>query len=65
MNMKLNQISSNTHRMNGQPIERHQILKLNLEDSESFVNALLNPPSPNEAMKAAALRYKQVMNKKN
>lgn len=64
MNMKLNRITSNTNRMNRQPIERHQILKLNLEDSESFVNALLNPPPPNEALKAAALRYKQVMNKK-
>ena len=63
--MKLNRITTNPNRMNGQPIEQHQILKLNLEDSESFVNALLNPPSPNEALKAAALRYKQVMNKKN
>lgn len=42
-------------------IEQHQTLKLNLEDSEAFVNALLNPPPPNEALKAAALRYKQVM----
>ncbi|MBD3562762.1 DUF1778 domain-containing protein, partial [Planktothrix sp. FACHB-1355] len=43
-------------------IEQHQTLKLNLEDSEAFVNTLLNPPPPNEALKAAALRYKQVMN---
>ena len=42
-------------------IEQHQTLKLNLEDSEAFVNALLNPPSPNESLKTAALRYKQVM----
>jgi uncharacterized protein (DUF1778 family) len=32
-----------------------------MEDSEAFVDALLNPPKPNDALKAAALRYKQVM----
>ncbi len=42
-------------------IEKHQTLKLSLEDSEAFANALLHPPQPNEALKAAALRYKQVM----
>lgn len=61
--MKLNRIGSNPNRMNRQPIKRHQILKLNLEDSEAFVNDILNPPPPNEALKAAALRYKQAMNK--
>ena len=42
-------------------IEQHQTLKLSIEDSEAFVNALLNPPKPNNALKAAALRYKQVI----
>ncbi|MEG3899593.1 MULTISPECIES: type II toxin -antitoxin system TacA 1-like antitoxin [unclassified Microcoleus] len=41
-------------------IEQHQRQKLNLEDSEAFVNALLNPTQPNQALKAAALRYKKV-----
>ncbi|MEQ8757463.1 MAG: DUF1778 domain-containing protein [Coleofasciculus sp. G1-WW12-02] len=41
-------------------IEQHQTLKLSVEDSEAFVNALLNPPKPNDALKAAAQRYKQV-----
>lgn len=41
-------------------IEQHQTLKLSLEDSKAFVNALLNPPQPNDALKAAALRYKQI-----
>lgn len=40
-------------------IEKHQTLKLNIDDSEAFINALLNPPKPNEALKAAALRYKE------
>lgn len=42
-------------------IDQHQKLQLNLEDSEAFINALLNPPEPNEALKAAAQRYKQTM----
>jgi uncharacterized protein (DUF1778 family) len=42
-------------------IEQHQTLKLSIEDGEAFVDALLNPPKPNDALKAAALRYKQVM----
>jgi uncharacterized protein (DUF1778 family) len=42
-------------------IAQHQTLKLSLDDSEAFVDALLNPPPPNDALKAAALRYKQVM----
>lgn len=42
-------------------VEQHQTLKLNQEDSEALVNALLNPPQPNEALKSAALYYQQVM----
>jgi uncharacterized protein (DUF1778 family) len=40
-------------------IQQHQTLQLGLEDSAAFVDALLNPPKPNDALKAAALRYKQ------
>jgi uncharacterized protein (DUF1778 family) len=42
-------------------IEHHKTLKLNIEDSEAFVDAILNPPKPNEALKSAALHYKQTM----
>ncbi len=42
-------------------IERHQSLKLTQEDSEQFVNALLNPPLPNEALKEAVAFYRQRM----
>jgi uncharacterized protein (DUF1778 family) len=42
-------------------IAKHQTLMLNREDSELFVEALLNPPLPNEALKAAAIKYKQTM----
>ncbi|MEO0458104.1 MAG: DUF1778 domain-containing protein [Cyanobacteria bacterium P01_A01_bin.114] len=40
-------------------IEHHQTLKLSLEDSTSFVEAILGPPLPNDALKLAALRYQQ------
>lgn len=42
-------------------IQQHQMLKLSVEDSEAFVDALLNPPKLNDSLKSAALRYKQVM----
>lgn len=42
-------------------IQQHQALKLSVEDSEAFVDALLNPPKPNNRLKAASLRYKQLM----
>jgi uncharacterized protein (DUF1778 family) len=42
-------------------IERHQKLKLSREDSEAFVNALLNPPQPNDALKSAGQRYDRVI----
>lgn len=33
--------------------------KLNREDSEAFVAALLEPPPPNDALRIAALNYKR------
>jgi len=44
-----------------QVIEQHQTLKLNQEESEAFVNALLNPPKPNQALKTACLRYQKII----
>ncbi|MEC4813138.1 MAG: DUF1778 domain-containing protein [Scytonema sp. PMC 1069.18] len=41
-------------------IEKHQTLKLSMDDAEAFVEALLNPPQPNDALLAAASRYKQL-----
>lgn len=34
--------------------------RLNEKDSAAFIDALENPPEPNEALKAAAVRYKDV-----
>ena len=40
-------------------IKDFETLRLRGEAREVFVNALLNPPAPNAAAKAAARRYKQ------
>jgi hypothetical protein len=37
-----------------------KMFKLSIENSEAFADALLNPPKPHDALKAAALRYKQL-----
>ena len=42
-------------------IEEHTRLQLSLEDSQVFVEALLNPPEPNARMIAAAAEYKQAI----
>ena len=42
-------------------IEQHQTLKLNVEDAEAFVEAILNPSQPSDALIKATLRHKQVM----
>lgn len=42
-------------------IERHEKLKLDREDSEAFIDALLNPPQPNKSLTAAALRYQETI----
>ena len=44
-----------------QAIDRHQSLKLNLEDSETFLQAILNPREPNARLKAASLRHQQIL----
>lgn len=40
-------------------IKQHQTLKLSIEDSTAFVDAVLSPPPPNESLKSAAIRYHQ------
>ncbi len=42
-------------------IEQQQTLKLSTEDAEAFVEAILNPPKPSDALREATSRYKQVM----
>jgi uncharacterized protein (DUF1778 family) len=39
-------------------IAQHEMLKLTPEDQRVFVNALLNPPAPNKALRAAVVRYR-------
>jgi uncharacterized protein (DUF1778 family) len=39
-------------------VREHDSWVLSRSDSRAFVAALLNPPEPNEALQAAATRYK-------
>lgn len=39
-------------------ISRHQLLKLTPEDQEVFADKLLNPPTPNRALRVAVARYR-------
>ncbi len=42
-------------------IEQQQTLKLSTQDAEAFIEAILNPPQPSDALKEATLRYQQVI----
>ncbi len=40
-------------------IREHQIIRLSTEDSRAFVNALLNPPEPNNKLRSAFANYQR------
>lgn len=42
-------------------VSRHEGWVLNREQSKAFCEALLNPPEPNDVLKAAAAHYKRVV----
>jgi uncharacterized protein (DUF1778 family) len=42
-------------------IAEHNQIKLTLQDSQAFVESLINPPAPNDHMMKAAAEYKKAM----
>ncbi|RUW51645.1 MAG: DUF1778 domain-containing protein [Mesorhizobium sp.] len=42
-------------------IEETAIIRLSIEDQRALVEAILNPPEPNEALRKAADAYKRVV----
>jgi uncharacterized protein (DUF1778 family) len=40
-------------------IQEHEVLRLNRSQSRAFVEALLNAPQPNKALRQAARRYRK------
>ena len=53
-------VLSNIQAAAAETIREFESLFLRDEAREVFVKALLNPPQPNEALKAAAARHKQM-----
>jgi len=41
-------------------IEQTEVIYLSLEDQRQLAEAILNPPEPNEALKKAAKRYREL-----
>jgi len=44
-----------------QTIDRHEHAVLNAQESQAFVEALLNPPGPNQALRDAAGHYRRAI----
>lgn len=42
-------------------IEQSQVMRLSLEDQKAFVDAILNPPEPNAALKRAFARHRELI----
>jgi uncharacterized protein (DUF1778 family) len=40
-------------------VQEHEVLQLNESHSRAFVETLLNPPEPNEALRQAAEQYQE------
>ena len=43
-------------------IRTHEVMRLSGEDSAAFIDAILNPPEPNEYLKAAVARHRAFFN---
>ncbi len=54
-------VVSSAHAAALRTIQEHTLISLTKQDSEAFVEALLNPPDPGYALLAAVKRYKQSM----
>lgn len=44
-------------------IRTHEVIRLSARDSAAFVEAFLNPPEPNEKLRAAAEDYRRFVGK--
>jgi uncharacterized protein (DUF1778 family) len=42
-------------------VEEYNLLRLSVEDQQVFVNALMNPPAPTDALNKAAERYARMV----
>lgn len=42
-------------------VQKHQIIRLTVRDSDAFANALLNPGQPNERLARYAKRYEELL----
>jgi uncharacterized protein (DUF1778 family) len=42
-------------------IQNHEVLRLNPQESQAFVDCLLNPPVANEALRRAAKQYRRTV----
>lgn len=45
-------------------IRSYQVLELTERETQAFANALLNPPEPNEALRAGARRYRKLVDRR-
>lgn len=52
-------VRTSAHAAAVETIRRHEVMTLSPEDSALFVEALMNPPEPNEHLRAAYQAYRE------
>ena len=60
-NFNHNSVIANLQESADKVIQQHQSMQLTSKDTKAFVDDILNPPEPNEILKAAAAEYKKIM----
>lgn len=54
-------IRSSAHDAAVQTIREHEVIKLTAEESAAFIEALMNPPAPNEELRAAFRAHRELI----
>lgn len=54
-------VVSNAHAAAVATIQRHEVIALTARDSQLFAEALSHPPAPNERLRAAARRHRDLI----
>jgi uncharacterized protein (DUF1778 family) len=54
-------VVASAHAAAMETIERHEVIALTARDSLGFTQALMHPPAPNEQLRAAARRHRELI----
>lgn len=54
-------VVASTQAAAAETVQRHEVISLTMRDRAALLEALANPPAPNEALREAARRYRDLV----